>query len=69
MANLKNYVKAELNDIICCNQLNGSAMKWTEDRLDAIVDSIMFDINEIGPDYDLDEIINWNLDQNLSHAY
>ena len=54
MANLKNYVKAELNDIICCNQLNGSAMKWTEDRLDAIVDSIMFDINEIGPDYDLD---------------
>ena len=69
MANLREYVQAELQDAICCNQLNGSDMRWTEGRFNSLVDSIMFDIQEIGPDYDLDEIINWNLDQNLSHAY
>lgn len=68
MSKLKLYVKAELEDAICLNHLNGEDMKWTEGRLDALVDSIMFDINEIGPDYDLEEVIGWNLDQHLSHS-
>jgi len=68
MSNLRNYVKAELEDAICLNHLNRSDMNWTEGRTEALVDSIMFDINEIGPDYDLEEIIGWNLDQSLSHS-
>ena len=63
----KAYVKAELEDAICCNKLNGSDMSWTENKIDSLVESILFDINEVGPDYDLDEIIKWNLDQNLTH--
>lgn len=67
MANLREYVQAELNDAICLNQLNGADMRWTESKMEAIVNSIMVDIEETGPDYDLDEIIKWNLDQNLTY--
>lgn len=68
MSNLRNYVKAELEDTICMYGLNGSDMSWTEGKIDNLVEAILYDINEIGPDYDLDEIIGWNLDQSLSHS-
>jgi hypothetical protein len=68
MVNLREYIQAELNDAICLNQLNGADMRWTESRMEGLVNSIMYDIQEIGSDYDLDEIIKWNLDQNLSHS-
>jgi len=62
-------VRSELLDTIALNRLNGVDMDWTDEKIDALVQSIMFDINEVGPDsYDLDEIIKWNLDQNLTHG-
>ena len=41
----------------------------TADRIEGIVDSVIFDWNEIGDPYsDLESLIEWNLDQNLTHA-
>jgi len=64
MWNFKSMIKSEVESIAKANNLTVAA-----DRIEAIVDSILFDWNEIGDPYtDLEEIITWNLDQNLSHA-
>ena len=64
MYNMKNYVKSEVESLAKANNVSLAA-----DRIEGIVDSILFDWNEIGDPYtDLEEIITWNLDQNLSHA-
>lgn len=64
MWNFKSYIKSEVESLAKAN-----AVTLTADRIEAIVDSILFDWNEIGDPYtDLESIITWNLDQNISHA-
>lgn len=64
MWNFKNYIKSEVESVAKANKVSLAA-----DRIEAIVDSILFDWNEIGDPYtDLEGIITWNLDQNLAHA-
>ena len=64
MWNFKSYIKSEVESGAKANKVTLAA-----DRIEAIVDSILFDWNEIGDPYtDLEGIITWNLDQNLAHA-
>ena len=64
MWNFKSMIKSEVESIAKANNLTVAA-----DRIEAIVDSILFDWNEIGDPYtDLEDIITWNIDQNLAHA-
>ncbi len=64
MWNFKSYIKSEVESVAKANKITLAA-----DRIEAIVDSILFDWNEIGDPYtDLEGIITWNLDQNLAHA-
>jgi hypothetical protein len=64
MWNFKSYIKSEVESVAKANKVT-----LTADRIEAIVDSILFDWNEIGDPYtDLEGIITWNLDQNLAHA-
>ena len=64
MWNFKSYVKSEVESLAKANRVSLAA-----DRIEAIVDSVVFDWNEIGDPYaSLEDLITWNLDQNLSHA-
>ena len=64
MINFKSYVKSEVESLAKANRVSLAA-----DRIEAIVDSILLDWNEIGDPYaDLEDLITWNLDNNLSHA-
>lgn len=64
MVKLKGYIKSEVENLAKANKIT-----LTADRIEALVDSILFDWNEIGDPYaDLEALITWNLDQNLSHA-
>ena len=64
MWNFKSYIKSEVESVAKANEVSLAA-----DRIEAIVDSILFDWNEIGDPYtDLENLITWNLDQNLAHA-
>ena len=64
MINFKSYVKSEVESLAKANRVSLAA-----DRIEAIVDSIVFDWNEIGDPYaSLEDLITWNLDQNLAHA-
>ena len=64
MFNFRSYVKSELESLAKVNKVSLAA-----DRIEGIVDSILFDWNEIGDPYaNLEDLITWNLDQNLSHA-
>ena len=64
MWNFKSYVKSEVESLAKANRVSLAA-----DRIEAIVDSILFDWNEIGDPYaSLEDLITWNLDQNLAHA-
>ena len=64
MFNFRSYVKSEVESLAKANSVSLAA-----DRIEAIVDSVVFDWNEIGDPYaSLEDLITWNLDQNLSHA-
>lgn len=64
MFNFRSYVKSELESLAKANKVSLAA-----DRIEGIVDSILFDWNEIGDPYaNLEDLITWNLDNNLSHA-
>jgi len=64
MFKLKGYIKSEVENLAKSNMIS-----LTADRIEAIVDSILFDWNEIGdPHADLEALITWSIDQNLSHA-
>ena len=64
MWNFESYIKSEVESLAKANKVTLAA-----DRIEAIVDSILFDWNEIGDPYtDLEGIITWNIDQNLAHA-
>ena len=64
MINIKSYIKSEVESLAKANRVSLAA-----DRIEGIVDSILFDWNEVGDPYsDLESLIEWNLDQNLTHA-
>ena len=64
MINFKSYVKSEVESLAKANRVSLAA-----DRIEAIVDSVVFDWNEIGDPYaSLEDLITWNLDQNLAYA-
>ena len=64
MINFKSYVKSEVESLAKANRVSLAA-----DRIEAIVDSIVFDWNEIGDPYaSLEDLFTFNLDNNLSHA-
>ena len=64
MYNIRSYVKSEVESLAKANRVS-----LTADRIEALVDSILFDWNEIGDPYaDLEDLITFNLDNNLSHA-
>ena len=64
MYNIRSYVKSEVESLAKANKVSLAA-----DRIEGIVDTILFDWNEIGDPYaDLEDLITWNLDNNLSHA-
>ncbi len=64
MYNLKSYVKSEIESLAKANKVSLAA-----DRIEGLVSSILFDWNEIGDPYeDLESLIQWNLDQHLTHA-
>ena len=64
MINFKSYVKSEVESLAKANRVSLAA-----DRIEAIVDSVVFDWNEIGDPYaSLEDLITFNLDNNLSHA-
>jgi len=69
MNRFRQYIESELQAAIDMRRLNGDDIpEKTKDEFNALVDSILFDINEVGMDvYDIDEVLNWNLDQNLAH--
>ena len=64
MYNLKSYVKSEIESLAKANKVSLAA-----GRIEGLVSSILFDWNEIGDPYeDLESLIQWNLDQHLTHA-
>tara|TARA_B100001287_G_scaffold160508_1_gene134922 strand:- start:929 stop:1123 length:195 start_codon:yes stop_codon:yes gene_type:complete len=64
MINFRNYVKDAVN-----TELQKLKVNITINEIDAIIDSIIFDWNEIGdPDANFEELVEWNVDQYLAHA-
>jgi len=64
MWNFKSHIKSEVEAVAKANSVT-----LATDRIEAIVDSILFEWNEIGDPYtDLESLIEWNIDQNLAHA-
>ena len=66
----QDYVVQELLGMISTQQQQGRVFpELSNDRLLAIADSFLFEWNELGdPDANFEAMLEWNLDQNLSHA-
>tara|TARA_R110000765_G_scaffold415398_1_gene516511 strand:+ start:1152 stop:1385 length:234 start_codon:yes stop_codon:yes gene_type:complete len=70
----KDDVVQEILDCISLKQLNGEIIpSLSNDRIDSIADSIIFEWQELGdPEIeqyaDFSEAVKWNLEENLSHA-
>ena len=66
----KDYVVQEILDIIRVQQESGVYIpEISNDRIGQIADSILFEWNELGdPDANFEQLVTWNLDQNLRHA-
>ena len=67
---LLNYIQTELLDIIALKQLNNEKIPdLSSDVILALSESILFEWQELGdPLEDLENMINWNLDQHIIHA-
>lgn len=64
MFNFRSYVSDEVR-----SELYASKITLTTGEIDSIIDSVIFDWNEIGdPEENLQEVIEWNIDQYLTHA-
>ncbi len=64
MINFKEYVK----DVVQ-TELNQSMISFNSEKVNNIVDSVIFDCNEIGDyHYRFDDIVEWNVNQHLSHS-
>ena len=45
-------------------------MVLTNSEVDAIIDSVLFDWNELGdPEADFEDMVSWNVDQYLTHNH
>ena len=66
----QDYVVQELLGMISTQQQQGRVFpELSNDRILEIVDSFLFEWNELGdPDANFEAMLEWNLDQNLSHA-
>ena len=64
MINFRNYVKDAVN-----TELYKLKEILTSNEISSIVDTIVFDWNEIGdPDANFEELVEWNVEQYLTHA-
>tara|TARA_R110002050_G_scaffold258876_3_gene398212 strand:+ start:699 stop:920 length:222 start_codon:yes stop_codon:yes gene_type:complete len=68
----KDKIVGELLDLIAKRQLEGETFpELSNDRLEAIADSIKFEWNEayagVGHIEEFKDVVKWNLDQNLTH--
>ena len=66
----QDYVVQELLDLIKVQQLEGRVFpELSNDRILSIADSFLFEWNELGdPDANFEAMLEWTLDQNLTHA-
>ena len=66
----QDYVVQELLGMISTQQQQGRVFpELSNYRILAIADSFLFEWNELGdPDANFEAMLEWNLDQNLSHA-
>ena len=66
----QDYVVQELLGMISTQQQQGRVFpELSNDRILAIADSFLFEWNELGdPDANFEAMLEWTLDQNLSHA-
>ena len=66
----QDYVVQELLGMISTQQQQGRVFpELSNDRILAIADSFLFEWNELGdPDANFEAMLEWNLDQHLSHA-
>tara|TARA_B100000614_G_scaffold229491_1_gene221920 strand:+ start:402 stop:617 length:216 start_codon:yes stop_codon:yes gene_type:complete len=66
----QDYVVQELLGMISTQQQQGRVFpELSNDRILEIADSFLFEWNELGdPDANFEAMLEWNLDQNLSHA-
>ena len=66
----QDYVVQELLGMISTQQQQGRVFpELSNDRILSIADSFLFEWNELGdPDANFEAMLEWNLDQNLSHA-
>ena len=66
----QDYVVQELLGMISTQQQQGRVFpELSNDRILAIADSFLFEWNELGdPDANFEAMLEWNLDQNLTHA-
>ena len=64
MVNFRLYVK----DLVQ-TELYRLKVALTTGEIDSIIDAVVIEWNEIGdPDANLEELVNWNVDQYLTHA-
>ena len=66
----KNEIVQKVLDLIAKRQLLGETFpEMTSNRIDALSDSIIHELRDYLPDHpeQVDEIVKWNLDQNLTH--
>ena len=66
----QDYVVQELLGMISTQQQQGRVFpELSNDRILAIADSFLFEWNELGdPDANFEVMLEWTLDQNLTHA-
>lgn len=66
----KNEIVQKVLDLIAKRQLLGDTFpEMTSNRIDALSDSIIHELKDFLPDHpeQVDEIVSWNLEQNLTH--
>ncbi len=69
MNRLLDYIKSELGDIIALKRLNNEKVPpLSSEVILSLSESILFEWTELGdPEGDLLQMIEWNLDQHLTH--
>ena len=66
----KKIVVKEILDILQLQQESGVYIpKLSNERIDQIADSILFEWNEIDDrDANFEEVVKWNIEQHLAHS-
>jgi len=66
----KNEIVQKVLDLIAKRQLLGETFpEMTSNRIDALSDSIIHELKDFLPGHpeQVDEVVSWNLEQNLTH--